>query len=265
MTKNFCLLIIALLLSHYPSFSQSPYSLNLKKELLYLGTGSALLGSGLYLASEVNGLTTEEAFELDRLSINGIDRLATLNYSSSAKSQSDRLLFGSHALPALLLIPKDTRKDMGKILLLYAEVHTITTGLTFISKSLILRPRPLVYNESVEEAIKLDKGARFAFFSGHTSVVAANSFFVAKVFSDYYPDSKLKPIVWGIAATIPAVTGILRIEAGKHYPTDVMIGYGVGALVGVLVPHFHKRKANQKPSPISVYPGINGGMITWDF
>ena len=75
----------------------------------------------------------------------------------------------------------------------------------------------------------------------HTSLSAAGSFFAARVFSDYYPDSKWKPVVWGAAVAIPAVTGYLRVRGGRHFPTDVIAGYAVGALAGWGVPALHKR------------------------
>jgi membrane-associated phospholipid phosphatase len=32
------------------------------------------------------------------------------------------------------------------------------------------------------------------------------------------------------------------MEAGKHFLTDVIVGYTIGATVGVLVPQLHKKK-----------------------
>jgi len=96
----------------------------------------------------------------------------------------------------------------------------IVGGLTSLTKRVTLRPRPLVYNELVPFSDKQQKNSRYAFFSGHASVSAANSIFAAKVFSDYFPDSKWKPIVWSAAILIPTSTAYLRVKAGKHYPTD---------------------------------------------
>jgi membrane-associated phospholipid phosphatase len=35
-------------------------------------------------------------------------------------------------------------------------------------------------------------------------------------------------------------TAILRVRAGKHFWTDVLVGYGVGASIGLAVPLMHK-------------------------
>ena len=80
------------------------------------------------------------------------------------------------------------------------------------------------------------------FFSGHTSSSAYFSFFTAKVFADTHPNSKWKPVVWGSAIALPAMTGYLRYKAGKHFPTDVIVGYGVGAAFGILIPELYKNK-----------------------
>ena len=80
---------------------------------------------------------------------------------------------------------------------------------------------------------------RRSFLSGHTSNTAAMTFFFAKVFTDTHPDVKNKAIVWSVAAAIPAAIGYLRFEAGRHFPTDVLAGYALGAAIGYLVPALH--------------------------
>lgn len=94
-------------------------------------------------------------------------------------------------------------------------------------------------------------------------MTAASTFFMAKVYSDYFPDSKYKPVVWTLAATIPAVTGYLRVRGGRHYPTDVLAGYALGATIGILVPHWHRRK--NKDSRLSFYGGTNSMLLKYRF
>ena len=120
------------------------------------------------------------------------------------------------------------------------ETLLINTALTDFTKVTFKRTRPFVYNEFVEINKKLTRRARNAYFSGHTSTVASMYFLTAKMYSDYYPDSKMKPFVWSAAVLIPATTGLLRVKAGKHYFTDVLTGFLVGAAVGYLVPEIHK-------------------------
>jgi len=114
---------------------------------------------------------------------------------------------------------------------------------------------------------KLDRDANRSFFSGHASHTAAFSFFMAKVIHDYHKNAKrkVKRIIWISAATIPMFTSYLRVKAGKHFPTDVITGYIVGASVGFLIPHLHKKKATEKRTaqlmPI-LSPGYSGVSLT---
>jgi membrane-associated phospholipid phosphatase len=81
-----------------------------------------------------------------------------------------------------------------------------------------------------------------------------NSFFVAKVFADYYPESPWKPLMWAAAAGIPAFTGIMRVKAGEHFPTDVIAGYTFGALLGFFIPHMHRVRVASEALSLSVQP-----------
>ena len=58
--------------------------------------------------------------------------------------------------------------------------------------------------------------------------------------NDFYPDSKAKPIIWTSAALIPAITGYLRVKAGRHFTSDVLVGFLVGAAVGWVIPELHR-------------------------
>ena len=133
----------------------------------------------------------------------------------------------------------------------------ITDATTNTIKAMAKRFRPYTYNPDVPTKAKLNSGARYSFVSGHTSITAAFGFFSAKVYSDLYPESPWKPVVWTIGATIPAVTGYLRYRAGKHFPTDIIGGYILGAATGFLVPHLHKKKRNLN---FMLIPA-SGGMV----
>jgi hypothetical protein len=66
-----------------------------------------------------------------------------------------------------------------------------------------------------------------------------------KVYSDFNPDSPATPYLWAGAAVLPATVGYLRIEAGQHFLTDVLLGYVLGAATGYFVPELHKTKNNE--------------------
>ena len=130
--------------------------------------------------------------------------------------------------------------------LLWLEGYIVNAGITGLIKYSARRPRPYVFNPEEELTLRQSRNARTSFLSGHTSVTSYNAFFTAQVFSDYYPDSKVKPWVWVGAAVIPAITGILRVQGGRHYPTDVIAGYALGAVTGIVIPRLHRRINDRK-------------------
>jgi membrane-associated phospholipid phosphatase len=156
-------------------------------------------------------------------------------------------------LPLVLLADKDIRKDAGKIGFLYLEAMSITgllyTGSVYVKD----RYRPLAYNPEVPMEERMRGGSKNSFFAGHVALVATSTFFTAKVFSDYHPDSKLKYLLYGAAVVGTAGTAYLRHAGGKHFPSDIVIGTAVGTLSGILVPHFHKNPLLKNPR-LSVTP-----------
>lgn len=240
-----------------------PYHLSLKRELLYGGTGALSLGVGTYLQNRLDAPLRRDLEISSYDQINSFDRLGSNFELGNSRQLSDYGLYAGAALPGLLLFNKDTRNDIGKIAILYAETMAIAGGLTNITKAGFARPRPYVYGPEWVPGTELKSGDQAAFVSGHTSLSAAGSFFFARVFSDYHPDSNLKPYVWGIAATIPAMTGYLRVRAGRHYPSDVIAGYALGATVGFLVPTLHKKEI--LPKGMRINAGITGFQLDYRF
>lgn len=202
MNRPFFVLALLCFLAN-PLFSQSPYEVNWKKELPYIITGGATLGAGAYLSTLSPLITPNELTTLDPNVVNRIDRIAIDFFSENAGQASDFFWWGSHLTPILFLAGDETRKNFGQIMVLYGEVAAINVGITSVIKSATQRPRPYVFNPNVSEDLKLTKSAKTSFLSGHTSITAANTFFVAKVFSDFYPGSKWKAFIWSTAATIP--------------------------------------------------------------
>ncbi|HZH68275.1 MAG TPA: phosphatase PAP2 family protein, partial [Chitinophagales bacterium] len=122
------------------------------------------------------------------------------------------------------------------------ETFMMSFAITSMTKELVQRTRPYVYYDDVPMSEKIRKDARASFFSGHTSMTATGTFFSAMVYTQMHPNSKWKPLVWTGAAAFPLGVGLLRYSGGKHYWTDILTGYLVGATIGVLVPHLHKKR-----------------------
>ena len=252
MVKSLSTLIFIVIFS-LPIKGQPYYAASWKLDGIINGFSLAALGTTYELSKNVQGLTVEEINALDRNGLNALDRRATYNNSQCAKTMSDILLYSSFLLPALPLVDKRMKEDQGKIYLLYAETLLLTHGITQLSKNIALRTRPYVYNEDVSIEEKLSVNSRYSFFSGHVSTVSSLTFLTASIISQYHPKGKLMPLVWSTAALLPVATGYFRVKSGKHFPTDVMVGYATGALIGIMVPNLHLiKKLNKKGATIQV-------------
>ncbi|WP_181304643.1 phosphatase PAP2 family protein [Rufibacter sp. XAAS-G3-1] len=229
--------------------STSPYKTSFKVDAPITVAGMGLSGLGLYLMQQKEPFTRAEALALRKSDVNSFDRFSAGNHSESAKKVSDFMLYGSLAAPALLLFDSDINDNTGQLLALYVETMAITGTLFTMSSAAFPRARPLTYSPAVEIGEKTRANSQNSFFAGHTAAVSTISFFTAKVFHDYNPDSPARPFVWAGAAVVPAVVGYLRLEAGKHFLSDNLVGYGVGAAVGILVPQLHKKDIGLSVAP----------------
>ncbi|MEZ4886531.1 MAG: phosphatase PAP2 family protein [Chitinophagales bacterium] len=222
----------------------NPYVIKGKLDIpLMLGSGLAVTISAKKFKNKPF-LNTDELDALDPSTLKGIDTWAFKRKSIQAQQASDILLVTSPIAPLLLLADKDARNHAGQIGFFFLEVGFINYSLTALTKELVKRKRPYLYDRELPYEIRQSPAATSSFYSGHAALSAGFYFMSAKMFQDFNPDSKLRPFVWGTAAVVPAITGFLRVRGGKHYPTDVIVGYLVGAAVGILIPQVHKRKLN---------------------
>lgn len=252
---------------HTHGVKERPYkSFTFKSEWPFIASAT-----GLALTSQLlnapTPLTIEEINGLDKNNVNSFDRYAISKNSSSAQNTSDFLLTGVLVLPAIFLSNHHTRKDLIPLIVMPAEAILINLSLTNISKKLVKRTRPLAYNPNFSLEEKLEENARVSFFSGHTSHTATLSFLMAKVMTDYHPHANkgFKIGIWSFAALVPATTGYLRVRAGKHFPTDTIAGFIAGGLVGVLVPHFHKKRKIAKKIKLQPSLGFNTASLRMQF
>ncbi|MFD2512917.1 phosphatase PAP2 family protein [Pontibacter locisalis] len=266
--KHIFTLFSAVLIFAQGAFAQteSPYKTRLAVDGPIIVTGMGLSYYGLTLMQDKDGLTEEEIANLSKDDVNGFDRFSAGWDSESAKKVSDIPFYGSFALPFALMLKDEVGKNAGQIFVLYVETMAVTGSLFTMTNGLAPRTRPLIYSDDVEMSEKTRANARNSFYAGHTAAAASATFFAAKVFHDFYPDSNARPYVWAAAAAIPATVGYLRLRAGKHFLSDNILGYTLGAAAGILVPQLHKKsnKTNISLVPITA-PSFRGALLTYRF
>ncbi len=247
--------------------NDSPYETSLKVDGPIIAAGMGLSYYGLTLMQDKEGLTEQEALTQTKNDVNRFDRFSAGWHSESAKKVSDFPFYGSFAAaPLLMLFDDKVQGKAGQVFVLYVETMAVTGALFTMTNGNVVRNRPLTYSEEVEMSEKTRANAQNSFYAGHTAAAASASFFAAKIFHDFNPDSKLRPYVWAAAAAVPAGVGYLRLRAGKHFLSDNILGYAMGAAAGILVPQLHKKsnKANFSLTPISARD-YSGALMTYTF
>ena len=220
-------------------------------------------GWSYYALSKIykkDSTSVEDILSLHKNSINGFDRWAADVYHPDAELESDKIFYGAMPLPLLLLIDKEIRKDALKMAVLYTEALSIT-GTLYTSSTYVNRYRPATYSDDLTVEQKRSGNQRNSFFAGHVALVATSTFFTAKVYSDYHPNSKFRWVLYGVAIGATGATGYLRHRAGKHFPSDIVLGTAIGVLSGILVPQAHKvKRAGEKRVHIFPFTGESHGI-----
>lgn len=204
-------------------------------------------------------ITVTEFQTLDRAQFGGFDRTA-LNQDPLKREMYNKdaniLLITGVTMPVLLAFDKRIQKDWGKILVMYLETISIASNVytyAYIGPSVQNKFRPIVYYDALTYAERNDGNNRNSFYSGHVASTAAATFFMAKVYTDYHPELGAKKyLIYTAAAIPPLLLGYFRVKGLRHFPTDVAVGFAVGALCGILIPEIHRIKLKNKDMSIGL-------------
>ncbi len=265
------LLFIPLFVQSLTGFAQSipsPYALRTGREITILGAGVASAVASLAIGEDLEPLPAATVSTLNRQSVNAFDRGATYHWSKSAAELSNVTWLGTVAAVGAVAITPDARHDLKTVGLMYVETILLANGVERSVKNLTERNRPFLYNPDAPSADKLTKDARRSFFSGHATNAFASAVFASEVFRHYYPNSRLKPVVWIGTLGLATATCVLRYEGGLHYPTDLIAGAAFGSLVGWGIPKLHEVKSrNSALKQLDIQPWstgqANGLYIRW--
>lgn len=107
-------------------------------------------------------------------------------------------------------------------------------------KLAVRRPRPYVYDDTVDAGTRSSADAGLSFYSMHTSTAISMATATSYLFTARHPESPwVAPLCVGTYA-VAATVGTLRVQAGAHFWTDVVVGAAAGSAVGLLVPLLHR-------------------------
>lgn len=258
------LLILTTIIGIQVNYAQPKvYDWSFKNDGAKLGGVMAVWGGSIYFITRTDRVTEAELATLDPLTVNSFDRGAIFKESYTAELISDVGLVSSLLIGFSPYLGKTCRSEKFSVAGMAIETFFVSNALTNICKVAFKRFRPYTYVDDVPIETKLSVGAGYSFPSGHTSASASLCFFSARVFSELYPESKWKKVVWTSAALIPMVTGYSRYRSGKHFPTDVIAGYVLGAVTGIVIPGFHKFENDDMS--FDIRPGVGGLTMNFSF
>ena len=126
----------------------------------------------------------------------------------------------------------------GEDLVVMGEALLVNGALNELVKVAVRRPRPFTYDG--HELQRSD--SYLSFYSSHASTAFTVGMAYATTFSLRHPTSGYRYLVYGAVIAGGGTTGLLRILAGKHFPSDVLVGALMGSAVGVTVPMLHRRE-----------------------
>jgi membrane-associated phospholipid phosphatase len=243
--KQFSTLVLAgaLGLANFSATAQeapSPYHTRFAVDGPVILGEAAVSAFGLYRSQQRSGLNNAELAALNKSDVPKFDRFSAGWYSDGAQTASDLLCYPTLAIaPGLLALNPAIRHRYGQVAVLYLQTVLAADALFTTSIGNIPRYRPFLYGSEGGDQ-RTSRIETNSFFAGHTAHTAAATFFAAKVYHDFNPDSPAQPYVWGAAAAVPAAVAYFRLQAGKHFLSDNIVGYAVGATMGVVVPQLHK-------------------------
>ncbi|MDD9936020.1 MAG: phosphatase PAP2 family protein [Myxococcales bacterium] len=231
----FVALTLAAMLPCRAVLADSPYQLRLEIDLPLIGLG--LAGTSIALLEKPSAACLPSCSAED---INGFDSTVLGNYSESAHSIADVTVFGLLLAPLLLDLVDTGGDGWLEDATVFLQTILLTQATTQLTKAAVRRNAPFVYDESVPLDVREnDPDATRSFFSGHTATAFAASTAYTVTYWLRHPDDPLRWVVLATGGAIATTVGLLKVEAGYHFWTDVIAGAAVGTSIGTLVPILH--------------------------
>lgn len=237
------------------------------------------LSAAVAFGSEAVGNSREQRWAgcgaCSTASLNALDRTVLGKDSRAARTFSDVSLAALVGLPFAL--------DLGDVLLQRArdrptwrsrhtriwaadavvllETYFVNYALTNVVKLAVRRPRPYSYDDDTTVADPTANDARLSFYSGHASAAFAMAAAYGYLFQTRHPRSRWIAPVWVIGMGLATATAVARVEAGKHFWTDVIVGAVAGASIGVAVPALHRNARLGDRLAVRLAPTRTGSLL----
>ncbi len=247
--------------------------LRMGREIALVGVGTGLLAAHALVPPAKGRAVPLQGFSPIEIAWN-LDRDVVGNRSVSADRASDWTLEALLALPLVLAATTSEAgarwRDFGSSMLVYAETFLISQGITRLAKSTLGRPRPYAYmpvdSRPTDFTYDVSNDRTFRSMpSGHSASAWTGAALGLTGHLLRRPDaSPLERIGIGfLSGALAGATSTLRVEAGQHFPSDVVVGAGIGILTGVTLPLFHhgERSLPESSAWLQAVGGVVAGTL----
>jgi membrane-associated phospholipid phosphatase len=190
------------------------------------------------------------------------DHVPWFDRSALGRSSSGAQLVSNLGVAGLLVVPPlldtiDVRLHGGawntaaEDLVVIGEAVVVNGAMNELVKLAVRRPRPLAYDAAPGASVLSQPDSYLSFYSSHSSTAFAAGMAYASTFARRHPRGRARFVVYGVSIAAAGTVGTMRVLAGKHFPSDVLVGAVVGSAIGVGVPYFHARREVS----VSLWPG----------
>jgi membrane-associated phospholipid phosphatase len=164
-------------------------------------------------------------------------------------------LIGDGVLAARAHAGRAFLEDLG----VYAEVLVADGALNQWIKVAVQRPRPLAYDPTLPADARSSSESYVSFYSEHSSLAFAAVAATVTTWALRHSGRGGRAAIALVGLALAGSVAVLRVAAGKHFPTDVAAGALAGTAVGVVVPLAHRRGGGPR---FSISPTPNGALAS---
>ena len=238
------------------------------REITLSGVGAGFLVTGLLVPVDDREVPAQ-GFDPAEIAWS-VDRDIVGNSSLDADAASDWTRAAALVFPFVLTLvtghPGERWHGFARRSLVYAETFLIRQGFTSFAKTMLGRARPYAYLSAEERpddsAFDVSRERTFhSMPSGHTSAAWTGAALgMTEHLLGRSEASWLERAGVGfLGGALAGMTSALRVEAGQHFPSDVVAGAGIGIATGVTVPLLHR---GEQPLPSSkAWAQMMGGAL----
>jgi membrane-associated phospholipid phosphatase len=182
--------------------------------------------------------------------LNALDRVTAGKWSPGWSTASDIGIYSLVGGAAVLLVASEGPLNALNDAVVVAESALSATAVSSILTLAAGRPRPFLFGTNAPLADRTSADAGLSYLSSHAAVSASIVMSTFMATRRLYPNSSSPYWVLGGGGALALFISSARVLAGKHFITDSVGGFIVGASLGFLVPALHH-------SPVKIVPVVS--------